>query len=121
MFLKNHSEELNTYLILQNLRILSNHAPLVVNIAIYEEFIQEKWLFISKSSREEKEFISNLRTAIDNINTSNIHEIQTLEIIVKNFANAPDSIWRKHVKWVWITKHSKEWWNNKCKDKLEAY
>jgi len=42
MFLKNHSEELNTYLIIPNLRILSNHTSLVVNIAIHEEFIQEK-------------------------------------------------------------------------------
>ena len=92
MFLKNHSEELNTYLILPKLRILFNHIPLVVNIAIHEKFIQEKWLFISKSSKEEKEFISNLRTAIDNINTSNTHEIQTLEMIVKNFANTSDSI-----------------------------
>ena len=52
---------------------------------------------------------------------ADIGSIQTLESIVKNFVSTLDRIWREHANWSQITKHSKEWWNNDCKSKLEAY
>jgi len=42
IFLKSYSEEFNTYSIPPNIWSSSDYAPLIVNIAIQEEFIQKK-------------------------------------------------------------------------------
>ena len=121
MFFRSHSKKFNTHLILPDLRSPSNHTSLIVNITIQKEFLQEKQLSIYKSNNEEKKFIKHLRKAIENINTSNICDIQILKITIKTFASSSEIIWREHKKQVQITKKSKEQQNSKCISKIELY
>ena len=74
MFLHSISEELNYYFILSDFQGLSDYTPLLVYITIKEEFILEKKLAIVKNSKEEKIFVNDLITRLENINMTNIHD-----------------------------------------------
>jgi len=85
-----------------------DHAPLVILIAINEEYIHMKKQTITKDSKNEKEFIKQLGEQISNINTSNIADKETLENVTQELATAIKDLWNIHSKTVNITKHSKE-------------
>jgi len=70
MFLRYNSLEFNSHIILSELQYSLDYAPLVVDIHITEEFIQDKWCTIIKNSKEEEEFTSDLIKAIKKIDTS---------------------------------------------------
>ena len=87
IFLRGYSEEFNTHLILPDMRDLSNHVLLIVNIAIQEEFIQEKRLSLYKRSKKEKNLIKQLRKSLESINTLAIKNSQLLEKVVEIFTH----------------------------------
>jgi len=57
MFLWSNHREFDWYQIIPELHKPSDHAPLVVSIAINEEHIHMKKQTITKDSKNEKEFI----------------------------------------------------------------
>jgi len=52
MFLRSNSLELDNYLILPDLQYLLDHAPLVVDIQIIKEFLQDIRCTIIRNSKE---------------------------------------------------------------------
>ena len=64
VFLCSYIEKFNNHSISPELYGLSDHALLSVYIIIEEEFIQKKKFTIIKSSKEEKEFMKELKTGI---------------------------------------------------------
>jgi len=87
MFLYANAQKFNNYSILTNIQGLSDHAPLSVHIIIKEEIIQEKKLNIVKNSKEEKEFINELRNGISCINMTNIFNYKKLEEMTQEFTS----------------------------------
>jgi len=83
MFFYPNSVKINNYYILSEIQHLLDHVPLTVNISIMEKFIQDKWHTIIRNSKEEENFILELKNAIGNINTSNILDKESLESIVQ--------------------------------------
>ena len=118
MFVQANSKEINTHTILQS---SSNHTFLTVNIIIRKEFIQDKCWTIIKSSKEEKEFINKLKNKVDNIDTTDISNSNSLEKIMQEFTSITGNLWTKYSKCVNITKHSKAWWNKECSRDLSTY
>jgi len=100
---------------------LSNHALLVVNISIIEEFTQDKRRIIIRNNKEEVKFVSELMSIIRNINTSNISSKGLLKEVVQEYTRTSNSIWYKFSKNVNITKCSKAWWNEECNTNLNRY
>jgi len=88
-------------------RLLSDHAPLTVNIAIFDEYIQTKKHTIVKNSKKEKNFITELIEAIKGLNMTHITSKEVLEQIINKFTDDTDKIWFKNSKIVNITKYSK--------------
>jgi len=89
--------------------LLSDYAPLTVDIMIIDEHIQTKKCTIIKNSEEEKNFLAELIETIKGLNTELISSKEILEQIVKQLTNNMEKIWFKHSKIVDITKHSKLW------------
>jgi len=85
----------------------SDHAPLIVNISIFEEYIQTRKQTIIKNSKEERNFIAETIKSIKRINMDHIKSKENLEQIVQDFACNMDEIWFKHSKIVNITRHLK--------------
>ena len=79
IFLRSNSSEYDNYSIHPDWRLISDHAPLTVNIAISEEHIQTRKHTIVKNSEEEENFIAELIRAI---NTENIPSKEVLEQII---------------------------------------
>ena len=92
-----------------DLRSLSNHAPLSVSIIIEEEFVQERKQTIVKNSKEENEFIKELKVQIGDIDTTNILNSDLLECLTQEFTFIAENLWNKYFKQTNITKHLKAW------------
>ena len=75
------SEEFNNHCISLDLYNLSNHTSLSVLIIIEEELIQERKQTIIKNSKEEKEFVNELKIKISEMDMTNILDSNTLESI----------------------------------------
>ena len=121
MFLRLYSLEHNNYSIHLEWYLTFDHAPLSIDIVIFEGNIQTKKHTIVKDSEEEYNFINNLIEAIKDLNTEKIQSKEDLKHIVQTFANCMEKIWDKHSRIVNITKHSKVWWDEDCCRSLENY
>ena len=108
MFLRPKSSEYNNYTIHPNLRLISDHAPLTVDISIFKEQIQIRRCMLIKNSNRENNFVNKLIENIKKMNTMYICDETILKQIIQEFANAIKRIWYKYSKIVNITKHSKE-------------
>jgi len=97
MFFRPNSLELDNHMIHLELRYLSDHAPLTVNISINEEHIPTKRHTIIKNSEEDK-FIGKLINNIKRLNTKNLTSKVALDQTVQRFADKSDVIWFKHSK-----------------------
>ena len=75
VFLYFYIEEFNNHSIFSKLHSPSNHAFLLVYIIIEEKFIQKKKFTIIKNSKEEKEFMKELKDK--NRQNQNIQPLQS--------------------------------------------
>jgi len=64
----------------------------MVNISILEEFIHDKCHTIIKNSKEKEKFTSELIDTIKKINTSQLGDKNSLEVVVQEFARCTDLI-----------------------------
>ena len=109
MFLHASVEEFNNYIILLDLQSSSNHVSLSVNIIIKEESIQDRKQAIIKNSKEEREFVNNLKNRIEYIVMIDIQDCEMLERVMQEFLSIVEKLWHKYSKYINITKHSKAW------------
>jgi len=104
-----------------NWRLSSDYAPLIVKISIFKENIQIRKHTIVKNSKEEYNFVTDVKNLIRDLNIFHINSKEDLENVVQRFTNNMNNIWFKHSKLVNITRHSKLWWNEKCQISLKIY
>jgi len=101
--------------------LISDHAPISVNISILKEWVQTRKQSLPKNSKEKAHFINELIHLIKSLNTNSLLSISALKSVVQLFTNNINRIWYKNSKVINITKHSKEWWDNNCWRDLETY
>ena len=121
MFLWHGSNELDNHSILPEWRLSSDHAPLIINIPIFEEFIQTSKLAIFLNSKQETEFIKDVISNFSKLDTSNIVDINILDQIVNQLSVIAEQMWFKNAKKSRSSKHSKQWWSESCRNALSTY
>jgi len=85
-----------------------------VKILIFKENFQTRKHTIVKNSKEEHNFVANVKNLIRDLNILYINSKEDFENVVQEFTNNINEIWFKYLNLVNITKHSKLWWNEKC-------
>ena len=86
IFLRSNTLEFDNHTILLELHYPSDYTPLVVDIHIIEEFVQDKRCTIIKGSEKNLKFTSKLTENIKKINTSQLMDKKLLELTVQEFA-----------------------------------
>jgi len=107
MFLRCDSIELDHHTILTEPWLSSDHAPLSIDIPIYDEVIHSTKLVITPGSDQEKEFFKDIISSFISLDTSNIDNVDRLNQIVNQLGNIIKQIWSKNAKQSRISKHSK--------------
>ena len=108
MFLRHGSVELNTHTILSRLRLSSDHAPLSINIPIFEEVIHSLNFTIPPKSDRELVFIKDIISSFKSLDTSNIDNSEKLKRLINQLGSIVEQSWTKNAKKSRITKHSKQ-------------
>ena len=121
MFFHYGSSKLNHHSILSESCLLSDHAPLSINIFIYEEVICTSKLLIPPKNDQEIVFIEEIISNFKNLDTSDIGDMEKLERIVNQLGAIIDQAWTKNAKKSKISKHSKQWWIEECSQSLNNY
>ena len=121
MFLRYGSTELNQHLIHPDWRLTSDYTPLSITIPIVDETIITSKLSIQQNSKQETTFIREVISGVKNLNTLNISNKECLENTVNNINSLINQAWNKNTKQSRITRHSKQWWNNECKQAIDKY
>ena len=121
MFLCYRSSELDHHSIHPKNWLSSNHAPFSINIPIFEEVIHTSKFSIPPKSNQETAFIGEIIKNFKNLNTSDIGDIEKLEHIVNQFGAIINQAWMKNAKKLRFSKHSKQWWTDKCSHSLNNY
>ena len=114
MFLRHRSVELDNHSILPDCRLSSDHAPLIIDIPIVDEFIPTSKFAIPPNSEYKTNFIKDVISNFSKLDTSHIENINNLESTV-------DQMWDKNAKKSRYSKHSKQWWSESCRSTLLAY
>jgi len=118
IFLHSFSSEFNNHHIYPDWRLTSDHAPISVDILIFDEHILTKKQSLIKNSDEKNYFLEELINFIKSMDMSSIHNIKVLKNIVQMIAINIKNSWLKHSKNINITKHSKVWWNDNYHNNL---
>ena len=79
MFLRYGSVELDKHTILPDSRLSSDHAPLSINIPIFEEIIQSSRFTITPKSDQEMGFIKDVISNFKSLDTTNIDNSKKLK------------------------------------------
>ena len=79
MFLRHGSAELNNHTILSGSQLSSDHAPLSINIPIFEEVVHSLKFTIPPKSNRELVFIKDIISNFKSLNTSNINNSEKLK------------------------------------------
>jgi len=82
MFPRQELLEYDNHTIHPDLRLISDHISLMVNISIFKEYIQTRRCMLIKNSKEEDKFVNKLLETIKEMNTENIHNENVLDQIV---------------------------------------
>jgi len=98
MFLRNRSSELDNHFILSDFHLSSDHAPLSIDIPIFEEIINTSKLTIAPKSEQETEFIKDVISNSKMLDTLNIEDIVKLEQVVNQLGSIIDQSWSKNAK-----------------------
>ena len=98
MFLWFRSQELDNHFILSESCPSSDHAPLTIDIPIFEEIIHTSKLTIIPKSDQETGFINNIISNFKKLETSNIDDIDKLEWVVNQLSSIIDKAWSNNAK-----------------------
>ena len=108
MFLCYRLSELDHYSIHPENHLFFDHAPLSINIPIFEEVILTLKLSISLKSDQETAFIKEIISNFKNLDMSDIGDKEKLEHIVNQLEVIIDQAWTKNAKKLRASKHSKQ-------------
>ena len=92
MFLRPGFLEYDNHTIYPNWRLTSDYTSLIVDISIFEKYIQTRKYMLAKNSEKEDNFINDLIEAIKGINTENIQSKEVLDQIIQSLASATERI-----------------------------
>jgi len=95
--------------------------PLAIDIPICDEVIHSSKFVITPGSDQEKEFIKDVISSLNSLDTSNIESVDNLNRIVDQLGTIIKQTWSKSAKRSRISKHSKQWWSNSCSMALNNY
>ena len=121
IFLRYGSLKLDQHLIHPDFQLSSDYAPLSINIPISKEDIQTFKLSLAPKSDQETTFIEDIILNFKNIDTFYINDTEKLECTVNQLRIFIDQAWTKNAKKSKISKHSKQWWTEKCSHSLNNY
>ena len=114
MFLCSDSLELDSYHIHPESRLLSDHTSLSVEISIIEEVVQSSKFMILPKSDQEKAFINEVISNFKTLSINNINDSDKLDNVVHQLGLIINQAWKNNAKKSRLTKHSKQWWSDKC-------
>ena len=121
MFLCCGSTELDRHFILPNYRLSSDHAPLTIDIPIGDEIVQSTKLSVVPGSNQEKDFIIDIISNLQVLDTSNIDSVDNLNLVVNHLGSIIEQMWSKNTKRTKISKHLKQWWSQSCSLAINKY
>ena len=107
VFFRPSSPEFNNHQVHPDWRLSSDHAPITIDITIYEETLSITQQMLAKDSDKEKYFINSVANAIKNMNMTSIQNVETLEEVVTTLLSNIEELWQRHSKNIKITKYSK--------------
>jgi len=93
IFFQQNSSELDNHTVHPEWRLLSDHAPLTVNIVIFEKHIQTKKHTIIKNSKEKKNFLAELIESFKGLNIEHISSKKALKQTIQEFTNNTDRVY----------------------------
>jgi len=85
IFLRPELMEHNNHSIYPNWKLISNHAPLTVNISIFKKHIQTRRQMLAINNEEEEYFLNKLINTINKINVENIQSKEVLKSVIQLF------------------------------------
>ena len=121
MFLCSNSLELNSHHIHPESRLSSNHALLSIEIPIIKEVVQSLKFIILPKSDQEKAFINEVISNFKTLSTNNIDDSNKLDNVVYQLGLIINQAWKNNAKKSRLSKHSKQWWSDKCGRALQNY
>ena len=121
MFLRYGLSKLDHHSIHPENRLSSDHAPLSIDIPIFEEVIPTSKFLIPLKSDQETVFIEEIISNFKNMDMSDIGSMEKLECIVNQLGAIIDQAWMKNAKKSRFSKHSKQWWTDECSHSLNNY
>jgi len=99
----------------------SDHAPLSVRIQIYKSDISVVRRSIKQESEDEINFNSFLIKEIAALNSDSFDSHNAIELFSRDIECILNEAWLTFSREQFITKYSKEWWNQECSDTLSKY
>jgi len=111
----------NKHTLNPDIRLPSDHIPLIIEVGIKEENIDITFKAIKKDSKEEEAFIRDLMKEVRNIDMSELKNQLDIQRCTAKLEKIFKDAWSTHSTTKRITKHSKEWWNEQCTDCINKY
>jgi len=109
MFINSQNLGFNNHHIIQDKHLLSDHAPLFVEIHIDPTTIHTVKRSIKNNSEEEIKFNSFIIYEFSVLNSDSLTSTEIMENFTNNISHIFNKAWTKFSKETKITKHSKEW------------
>jgi len=104
-----------------DLRQLSDHAPLLVDLPISPENICFSRKVLKRDSDEENDFLSSVTLGLCALNFSRLDSVDDLDLLSKAISRVISNAWDADARNITVTTRSKKWWNNECRDVLATY
>jgi len=104
-----------------DLRLPSDHAPLLVNLPISPENIHLHRKALKRDSEEENTFLSAVNMRHRALNFSGLDSTASLDSLAQAISQVFSHTWEANARNITVTSRSKEWWNDECKQTLEIY
>jgi len=98
-----------------------DHTPLSIEIPIIEEVFLASKFTIPPKSDQEKAFINEVISNFKTLDTNDMNDVVKLDHVVKQIGHIIDHAWKDNAKKARISKHSKQWWSDKCSQALNNY
>ena len=76
---------------------------------------------IPPKSDHEKAFIDEVISNFKSLNTNDMDDVVKLDYMVKGIGYIVNQVWNGNAKKSRISKHSKQWWLDKCSQALDNY
>jgi len=121
VFMNPNNPDFNKQTLNPDIRLPSDHVPLIIEVGIKEENVDITFKAIKKNSKEEEAFIRDLVKGVRNIDMSEMKNQLDIQKCAAKLEKIFKDVWSTHSMTKRITKHSKEWWNKQCTNCINKY